>query len=172
MRLRTIALMLTILFLSGCNLAFSPPPPTTLPTFTPELQSVNTLAPTRTPFGAVTQQPTLLPPPLPTNNLPTIIPLGATAGTPTLNAALADQRYELRANPNHTIGINYTITMTRGTVTLVLQGVDGLVWQQTFTAAETGRAEVPIKQGGTYEVLATIENFDGNFSITWDQKPT
>jgi len=171
MHFRTIPILLTLLLLSGCNLAFNPPPPTTLPTFTPEPQSVNTVAPTRTPFGAATQQPTLLPPPLPTSNLPTAIPLGA-GGTPTLNATLADQRYELQARPDHTIGINYTITMTRGTVTLVLQGVDGLVWQQTFTAAETGRAEVPIKQGGTYEVLATIENFDGNFSITWDQKPT
>ncbi|MBZ0285474.1 MAG: hypothetical protein K8L97_32390 [Anaerolineae bacterium] len=171
MRLYTMPFMLAALLLSGCNLAFNPPPPTTLPTFTAESESVNTLEPSRTPFGTTAQPPTLLPPPLPTSNLPTAIPLG-TAGTPTVNAALADQRYELQVRPNHTIGVNYTITMTRGTVTLVLQGTDGLVWQQTFTTAETGRAEVPIKQGGMYEVLATIENFDGNFNISWDQKPT
>lgn len=172
MRFHTAALFLAILLLAGCNLAFSPEAPTAAPTQPTEPEVANTLEPTRTPFGAATQPPTLLPPPLGTASVPTIIPVGATAGTPTLNAALADQRYELQVRADHTIGVNYTITMTRGSVTLVLQGPDGLVWQQTFVASETGRAEVPVKQGGMYEVLATIENFDGNFNVSWDQKPT
>ena len=51
---------------------------------------------------------------------------------------------------------------------MTMQGPDGVVWQKTFTTTENSRAEVTIQQGGTYEILVDINNFDGNYSISWD----
>jgi hypothetical protein len=60
------------------------------------------------------------------------------------------------------------VTITSGTINLTLQGPDGVVWQKTLTASETSRVEVPIKLGGTYEILVQIDRFDGNYSVSWD----
>lgn len=150
--------------LAGCNLALTPATPTLESTIAPDA----TLPPTRT---SEPGNPTLAPPPFATNTVPTVVPLGINS-TATLDPALADQRYPLLVQPNNTVGVNYTIVITSGSVTLFLQGTDGLVWQKTFTASETARAEVPVKQGGAYEILAQVENFDGSYSVTWDQKPS
>ena len=86
-----------------------------------------------------------------------------------MDAAAADDRYELQVRDGHTIGVNYNITVTQGSVTMTMQGPDGIVWQKTFTATrENSRAEVTIQQGGTYEILVDINHFDGNYSISWD----
>jgi hypothetical protein len=174
-----IAICLISLLLSACNLQQQGDPTPTLDvtsqpqqeTLQPtQSESLPTLRPTPTSLPlaslvAVTPQP----------GIPTAIPLGAgTAGTPsnaltpTLNAAEADQRYEMTVRDNKTIGVNYVVTLITGTVSMTLQGPDGVVWQKTLTVSETSRAEVPIKQGGIYEILVQIENFDGNYSVSWD----
>lgn len=166
-----------LLLLSACNLQQQGDPTPTLDvtsqpqqeaTLQPTLpETLPTLRPTPTSLPlaslvAVTLQP----------GIPTAIPLGAStpsnALTPTLNAAEADQRYELTVRDNKTIGVNYVVTLITGTVSMTLQGPDGLVWQKTLTVSETSRAEVAITQGGIYEILVQIENFDGNYSVSWD----
>jgi hypothetical protein len=162
--------------LSACNLQQQgDPTPLVSITIHPQqatpTQALNPLLPTLLPtptslplasLVAVSPQP----------GIPTAIPLGV--GTPnnaltsTLNAAEADQHYELTVRDNKTIGVNYIVTLVTGTVSMTLQGPDGVVWQKTLTVSETSRAEVPIKQGGIYEILVQIENFDGNYSVSWD----
>ena len=58
--------------------------------------------------------------------------------------------------------------MTLGSVTLTMQGPDGAVWQKTFTASETGRIEVVVKQSGAYDVMAQTDHFEGNYQLSWD----
>ena len=164
--------MLLILLLAACNLQQAPPttptaegppeitPPTTQPTrITPERpNNLPTLLPTPTQMNLITTAP-----PGPT-------PLNFESGTPgpTLDAALADDRYELEAGANSTRGINFEVTVTQGAVHMTMQGPDGILWQRTFTNSETGRDEVTITQGGTYEILIDRENFDGNYALSWD----
>jgi hypothetical protein len=163
------------LLLSACNLQQIDPTPRVSITVQPQqatsTPALNPLLPTLRPT------PTSLPlaslsatTPLP--GIPTPIPLGngtpSNALTPTLNAAEADQRYEMTVPNNKTIGVNYEVTLITGTVNMTLQGPDGVVWQKTLTTSETSRAEVPIQQGGVYEILVQIEQFDGNYSINWD----
>jgi hypothetical protein len=168
---------LLFIFLSAaCNLQMSPAvTPTTMIT-TPE----QPVLPTDPPAGD-TLQPTLAPPPLgatptqfvPGQTQPTVIPLGGTpglvgTGIPTLPAALADDRYEIRARPNSTVGLNYNVTLVTGTVTFTVQSADGVLWQKTFTASEASRVEFAIQGGGTVELLVDIDRFDGNYSLNWD----
>lgn len=163
------------LLLPACNLQQSP---AVTPTINPtQEQSAPTLAPTIFP-SQLPLQSTLQPPPLqstPTQMSLTVAPLVVGTpvlvgtGAPTLNAALADDRYELTVRPGKTnIGVNLNLTLITGRVTLTLQGPTGIVWTQTFTASENSRIEVPITEGGTYEILVDIENFDGNYSLSWD----
>jgi hypothetical protein len=46
--------------------------------------------------------------------------------------------------------------------------VEGILWQKTFTTGETNRVPVTVQQGGTYEVLAFTDNFNGSYDLTWD----
>ncbi len=149
------------------------------------------VSPTSTPISVTDQQPDIgstdipsQPTPLPLLSLtpnaveqgglpPTAVPLGSTpgvvgTGVPTLDSAAADDRYELQVRDGRTVGVNYNVTVTQGSVTMTMQGPDGVVWQKTFTTTENSRAEVTIQQGGTYEILVDINNFDGNYSISWD----
>jgi hypothetical protein len=165
--------LFTALLLTACNLQQQPPAPTTaaptaeappaVASVTPDLRPtllLATLQPTPTPFFLVTAT-------LPA--IPTVLNAPGGSAQPTLDAALADERYEIQVRAGATIGVNYEITIgQRGTVTLSLQGPDGLVWQQVFTASETGRAEVTIEQGGTYEILVDHERLDGSYAISWD----
>jgi hypothetical protein len=168
--------LILLLLLAACNLQLSPAVTPTAVIVTPEQQVV----PTDIPAGD-TLQPTLAPPPLgatptqfvPGGTQPTVIPLGGTpglvgTGIPTLSAALADDRYEIQVRSNSTVGLNYTITLVTGTVTFTVQGVDGVLWQKTFTASETSRAEFTVQQGGMIELLVDIDRFDGNYSLNWD----
>ncbi|MEO8606795.1 MAG: hypothetical protein ABI690_02880 [Chloroflexota bacterium] len=176
-RFLTVCIIVAAL-LTACNLqqqgeatptldASIQPPQTTI---TPA-QVLPTLRPTPTSFALATAVP-----PSPFPGLPTVIPLGGGtpglpgSGTviPTLNPTDADQRYEITVKDGKTIGVNYVVTITSGTITMTLQGPDGVVWQKTLTASETSRAEVPIKLGGTYEILVQIDHFDGNYSVSWD----
>lgn len=164
--------------LAACNLQQGDVTPTLNATNRPQDASpqpsltapLPTLRPTPTSLP-VASLAAVTPPP----GIPTAIPLGGgTPGTsggtliPTLNPTDADQRYEMTVKDGKTIGVNYVVTITSGTISMTLQGPDGVVWQKTLTASETSRAEVPIKLGGTYEILVQIDHFDGNYSVTWD----
>lgn len=166
-----VSLWFIVWLLAGCNLQMQVATPTSAPTSTPLTPLEASPQPTLTPLPLTNDQATLIPPPLPAFNTATALPLNpAGAGTviPTVSTLEVDQRYELQARPGKTVGVNYTITLVRGSVKLTLQGAEGVLWQQTFTASETGRAEVTVQQGGTYEILAQIENFDGNYALGWD----
>ena len=176
LRLCTLYFVLcTAILLSACNLQQQGEATPTLnatsqspQAMATSAQIVPTLRPTPTSLplasvGAVTLSP----------GIPTVIPLGGgTPGNgtviPTLNPTDADQRYEMTVKDGKTIGVNYVVTITSGTISMTLQGPDGVVWQKTLTASETSRAEVPIKLGGTYEILVQIDHFDGNYSVSWD----
>ena len=175
-----LALFFISLVLSACNLQQQGDPTPTLEA-TSQPQPEATLQPTQA-EALPTLRPTPTSLPLaslaantPQPGIPTAIPLGAgTAGapgnalTPTLDPALADQTYEITARPNDTIGVNYEVTLITGTVNMTMQGPDGVVWQKTFTLSETSRAEVPVVQAGIYQILVQIENFDGNYAVSWD----
>ena len=162
-------LFLFALLLAACNLQQGPElTPTTAPVAETPLISVTalpspvlpTLQPTPTQMTLVTQTPLVA---------PTTIDIDSGGSAkPKMDAALADERYELNARANSTVGINYDVTLTSGTVMMILQGPDGLIWQKTFTETEKGREEIAITQGGTYEILVIREQLDGNYSVSWD----
>lgn len=165
------ALLGFCLLLAGCNLQTLAPTPTPVES-TAAADVTPTSLPSLTPLPDLTARPTLVPPPL--AETPTAVPLGVSSGTPnplagepTVDPATATQRYALTARAGKTVGVNYNLIVTRGTVTLIMQGPEGVVWKQTFSATETGRVEVPV-QGGAYEILAQVERFDGSFDLSWD----
>ncbi|MBZ0300113.1 MAG: hypothetical protein K8J31_10245 [Anaerolineae bacterium] len=171
--MRRLCLMMALaLLLAACNLQQQPPlSPTADDALTTPQQAATT-----TPPQAVTALPTLRPTPTQLTLVtvtqpaaPTPLDFNTGAGQPTLDAALADERYEIQVRSGAAIGVNYEVTIgTHGTVSMTLQGPDGVVWQQAFTASESGRKEVQIEQGGTYEVLVDRENLDGSYSVSWD----
>ncbi len=173
--MRRIILLITLL-LTACNLQQQAPTPTKLPPTSTEANAQT--APSPIPAGQSTApaQPPLIATPtqltLVTATLsapPTTINAGSGTGIPTIDAAQADERYPITARDGANLGVNYEVTIgARGTVTMIMQGPDGVLWQHTFTASETGRAEVQIEQGGTYEVLVFRENLDGSYAVSWD----
>ena len=172
--MRRITLLITLL-LTACNLQQAPTP-TNLPPTSTEANAQT--APSPNPAGQVTApaQPTLQATPtqliLVTATLsapPTTINAGSGTGVPTLDAASADERYPIEARAGASLGVNYEVTIgARGTVTMIVQGPDGILWQHTFTASEIGRADVQVEQSGTYEVLVFRENLDGSYAVSWD----
>ena len=172
-KLFLVVCLLVAVLLAACNLQQSIATPTLNATSQPpqatatSAQILPTLRPTPTSLPLASRAAVT---PLP--GIPTVIPLGGgtPGGTliPTLNPTDADQRYEMTVKDGKTIGVNYVVTITSGTISMMLQGPDGVVWQKTLTASETSRAEVPIKLGGTYEILVQIDHFEGNYSVTWD----
>jgi hypothetical protein len=64
--------------------------------------------------------------------------------------------------------MNYEVTIVTGTIDMQLQGSEGVLWQKTFAASETGRDEVQVEQGGSYELLVIRNRLDGNYSVSWD----
>ena len=168
------------LLLAACNLQQQPPAAIT-PSPAPPDEQISTSLPPQTQPTAVLPtiqpglQPTLQPTPtqitLVTVTLPpqpTTVEFSNLEGLPTLDPALADEQYELQVRDGATVGVNYEVTLITGTVDMVLQGPDGVLWQKTFTSSETGRAEVQVEQGGTYQVLVDRNRFDGNYSVSWD----
>jgi hypothetical protein len=168
--------------LSACNLQQTPLNAT--PTLQPTPTALNqpTEQPTRTPIDqpnsvqptAQQLQSSLIAPPLPNFQTPTTIPLGTTpnpaSGTiiPTVSTQQAVKSTTIQASAGKTVGLNYVVSLTMGSVTLTMQGPAGVVWQKTFTAAETGRVEVPIQQSGAYDVMAQTDHFEGNYQLSWD----
>jgi hypothetical protein len=136
--------------------------------------------PTRTAIGnanqpAPTTLASLVAPPGVIAQTPTALPLGASpnaniSGTiiPTVSTLQAVQSTTIQVAAGKTVGLNYVVTMTSGSVTLTMQGPGGAVWQKTFTASETGRIEVAIQQAGEYAVMAQTDRFQGNYQLGWN----
>lgn len=176
MRLSLAALILTGLLLPACTLEQAVPTPTVHPdilqtwTPVPVTPIVQPTAASPAPPGQVV--PTALPlnqnnaaePPRPVTPV-LLTPLGVQAVP---GAAGAAARYTLTLRPGETVGVNYAIHVLTGSVTLVFQGAEGVLWQQTFTVSETNRAAVTAPRGGVYEVLVFTERFDGSYDLSWD----
>ncbi len=180
MRLSLAAFILTGLLLPACTLEQAAPTPTIHPdilqtwTPVPVTPIVQPTAASPAPAGQVV--PTALPlnqtdsaePPRPvTPVLLTPLPPGAQA-VPGPGTAGAAARYTLTLRSGETVGVNYAIHVLTGSVTLVFQGAEGVLWQQTFTVSETNRAAVTASRGGVYEVLVFTERFDGSYDLSWD----
>lgn len=177
-RNKLLLISLFVCVLSGCNLQQGPlvPTPTLMPTPTAFEELPD--QPTRTPINPAPTVVDLAPPPLTAMQTPTALPLGVAtsaavtpgSGTiiPTVSTLEAVKSTTIQADAGRTVGLNYTVTMTTGSLTLTMQGSGGAVWQKTFTAAETGRAEIVIPQTGAYDVMAHTERFDGTYTLSWD----
>jgi len=163
--------------LTACNLQQTPlnPTPTLQPT--PTALDQPTEQPTRTPIDQPTPQSSLSAPPSPGFQTPTALPLVGTnpnpitgTGTviPTVSTQEAVKSTTIQAAAGKTVGLNYVVTMTTGSLTLTMQGPAGVMWQKTFTASETGRIEVAIQQSGAYDVMAHTDHFEGNYQLSWD----
>ena len=166
-------LLVGLCLVAGCNLQ-SQPRETEAPTSEPTLNV--TQAPLVTPTNAL--------PPL--QATPTQLPLfgqPTVAVTTTINVignpnitlptrfdpALADQRFEVEARSDgETIGIVYEVTINTGSVFMVLQGVDGIVWQMTLTASENSRADVSVPKAGVYELLIDAQNLSGGYNFRFE----
>lgn len=178
------------LALASCTLETAAPTPTTDPNIlqtwtavpvTPVVQPTNatpipggrglptTIPMTNTPDGVPPRPVTpVLLTPLPFGALPASNANQSDSGLPPVSAAGAAARFPVTLRAGQTVGINYAVTVLTGSVTLVFQGAGGILWQKTFTASETNRVPVTVQQGGTYEVLAFTDRFDGSYNLSWD----
>jgi hypothetical protein len=181
MRARYLFIVIIAVLMTGCNLQSA----ALTPTLNPNLD----ISPTMLPVTPIVQptEPRPMLQATPTQFNPANIPVVATQagiptaislpgqatvtplnGVPTISGVGAASRYPIRGKPGQTIGINYTMEVLTGSVTLIFQGAEGILWQKTFTASETSRVEVTVERGGDYEVLAFIERFDGSYNLSWD----
>ncbi|MEP6984059.1 MAG: hypothetical protein ABI970_00575 [Chloroflexota bacterium] len=166
--------------LTACNLQQTPVEVTPTLQPTPTALSQPTDQPTRTPIGQPTvqqaPQSSVVAPTLSLLQTPTALPLGVnpnatgTNGTviPTVSTQQAVKSTTIQVAAGKTVGLNYVVTATGGSLTLTMQGPAGVVWQKTFTASETGRIEVAIQQAGAYDVMAQTDRFEGNYQLSWD----
>jgi hypothetical protein len=187
---RYALLFFAALVLAACTLGQAAPTPTTDPiarqTWTP-LPLTPIVRPTDVspaPPGQVlpapvrmTNTPDGIPPRPVTPVLLTPLPLGVVPAPttnptnpilPPVSAAGAAGRFPITLRPGQTVGINYVVTVLDGSVTLIFQGAEGILWQKTFTTSESNRVPVTVQQGGAYEVLAFTDNFNGSYDLTWD----
>lgn len=170
---------------SACNLQQTPSNPTPTLQATPTQLSQPTEQATRTPIGQPTVQQQHLPqssvaaPTLSILGTPTALPFGTTpnatsavvgSGTviPTVSTQQAVKSTTIQVAAGKTVGLNYVVTTSGGSVTLTMQGPSGVVWQKTFTSSETGRAEMTIQVAGAYDVMAQTDHFQGNYQLSWD----
>jgi hypothetical protein len=90
-------------------------------------------------------------------------------GQPTRDPATAFQVYDVTARDGQTLRISYDLTVGGSPITLTVQGTDGIVWQQRFSATVTDTQPITVQQGGAYQVLVDVVTpFDGSFSISWE----
>ena len=176
----TVLAISMMCIISGCNLQQTPLNPTPTLQATPTALNQAIDQPTRTPIGNSNQPvPTtlasLVAPPGVIVLTPTALPLevnpnASTTGTviPTFSTLQAVQSTTIQVAAGKTVGLNYVVTMTSGSVTLTMQGPAGGVWQKTFTASETGRVEFTLQQAGEYVVMAQTNHFEGNYQLAWD----
>lgn len=166
-------LIVLVLCLAACNLSTDAPTRTPIPADPQE--TINAPPGANTPI-ILTQQ--AQPSRTPGNNAVLLTPgqfltPAATIGTPIppgtilVTKGQEDDRYAVTVGANQILILNYEVEVLRGTVAMTMQGPDGIVWQKLFTASETTSAEIPIQQAGEYEVLISIEQFDGGYSLSW-----
>lgn len=172
-------LVITVLLIAGCNLQQAMPTPTLA--VTPASPTTNATSiqesSTSQPGIQMTTRATLPPPPL--ASTPTALPIGeippnaptlAVLGpdVPTLSAASAAYRYEVKAAPGKRLRLHYNIQLKTGAVSLVMQGPEGVIWQKSFTATAVSQDELTLAAGGVYEILVFAERFDGSYSVWWE----
>src|SRR5262249_5785524 len=87
---------------------------------------------------------------------------------PTVSTLEAVKSKTIQAAAGKTVGLNYSVTQTAGSLILTMQGPGGVVWQKKFTSSETGRVEVTIQQAGAYDVMAHTDRFGGHYELSWD----
>lgn len=170
---------LILLVLAGCNLSPAP-------------LASETVAPSVTaPPAAATQQPTRTPqstlPPLPATPTqffpgqaasPQPVTLAAPDANPpaaeplpqaTIDPATANDRYEITARSGQQVGIIYEVAIPAGmSLSMVVQGPDGVVWQRTLTADASTREEFAVEQGGVYELLLFRQGSNISYAFSWD----
>ena len=176
MRLTRAFIWPVAVLLAACNLQAATP---TVPASDTPPPATEALTPTSPPL-----QPTLLPTPgqflpgqpeqpiqpLPPPPLPVTVnaPGGSLNVQPTLDPAVADDRYEVELGAGDTRAIVYEVTLTRGGLALQIQGADGVVWRKVLNASESSREQFTVQQGGVYELLVFRQNFDGNYAFRWE----
>lgn len=167
---------LVMLVLAACNLQSEPPATATL-TAEPPPAATSTLALSPTsalpPLQATpTQMPLLGQPQVGITVIATTNAAITPNGTPLpgrFDPALADQRSEVEAREDgDTIGIVYEVTINSGSILMVLQGEDGIVWQMTLTASANTRADVTVPKAGTYELLIDAQNLSGGYTFRFE----
>ncbi len=177
MRWTLIWWLLLPALLAACNLTtVSVDSPTAALTDVPPAQ---TDQPTRTPQGTLPPlpaTPTQFFPDQPatlaaaTINAPSDSPDGAEPlPAATLDPATANDRYEITVRSGQTVGIIYEVGIPAGmSLRLVIQGLDGVVWQRTLTADASTREEFTVEQGGVYELLLFRQGNNISYSFSWD----
>lgn len=170
---RLFIVVLLFPVLAACNLQTQPLAtitPTTEPTVITSPQPLLTPTSALPPLQATPTQLPLFGQPAATATINIIVnPGGGTTAGATLDAALFDGRFEVEARTDgETIGIVYDVTIFRGSILMVLQGTNGLVWQKTLTASENSRADVPVPQAGVYELLIDAQNLSGEYSFRFE----
>jgi hypothetical protein len=175
---RLYPIVLAMLMLAACTLS------TDAPTRTPETINPPTLEanPTQAANTPIVLTQQVLPSRTPANNAPLVTPGqfstptttgSVSGGTPLAPGTILvtkgqeDDRYVVPARTDHILILSYDVQVLTGTVAMTMQGADGVVWQKLFTTSEKTDAEIPIRQGGDYEVLINVEQFDGNYSMSW-----
>lgn len=185
MRSTLFAFVIMLVILPACNLQQAPEatesiaPPVEESVLTPTVENApqatgeSPLLPTPLQQNTAEAPPLVITATLPPLN--TLAPQGSTGDSsnstalpPTLDPAQADNLHEIQARANTQIGLNYEATVEGGSVQLILQGPDGVIWEKTLTQTETDRIEFTTTQAGTYMVLVEINQLAGNYSISWD----
>ncbi len=170
---------LLLLLLTGCNLSPAPlASETAAPPVTATIPAA-TEQPTRTPQGTLPPLPATPPqfsPGLAGSAQP--VTLDASADNPpaaeplpqaTIDPASADDRYAITARSGQQVGIIYEVIIPVGmSLSMLVQGPDGVVWQRTLTADASTREEFPIAQGGVYELLLFRQGNNIAYSFSWD----
>ncbi|MGQ9888766.1 MAG: hypothetical protein ACUVSX_09790 [Aggregatilineales bacterium] len=170
MRIRlALGLALLVGLLAACNLTASPrPTPTRRATATPPTPAL-TSPPTVPGLPPLLPTPTqALLPPLPQPPAPADPVLVPGPGLPTVDPSAAAGRYPVTLRPGDTVALIYDIAIARGAVTFTVQGAQGLVWQRTFNASESGRHELFSAQGGEFELVVQTQSFDGSYNFRWE----
>jgi hypothetical protein len=169
LRLPLLLFLMTLGGLSACNLESATPDPVT------ETPPPSTPLPDRP-----TESTEIRPEPLdtlpsrraPTLGLPVGTPLGERAPTVVPFPQTFRDEYEIQAREGNTIIVNYIALMdvgNTGTVYLLLRDPDGAdIWRLAVEeTVREGIEEIPAVTSGTYQLLATSENLDGTYSVSF-----
>jgi len=171
LRLPLLLFLMALGVLSACNLESATPDPATE---TP-LPSPLPAQPQPTEPAEIRPEPldTLPSRRAPTLELPVGTPLGERAPTVVPFPETFRDVYEIQAQEDNIIIVNYIALMdagNTGTVYLLLRDPDGAdIWRLAVEeTVREGVEEIPAVTSGTYQLLATSQNLDGTYSVSFD----